>query len=129
MTGRELYRDPVNGKLTGVCAGLADYFGLEVWLVRILVITVSLLGAFALVGIAYIALTLMLEKQPPQYQDTQRNRQSHTLKSTPWEQGNTAAELLQTLDHDLNQAEQRVRKLEAYVTSEAFKVNREFRNL
>ncbi|MEZ8138402.1 PspC domain-containing protein, partial [Vibrio splendidus] len=41
---RELYRDPINGKLSGVCAGLANYFGLEVWLVRILVISAALLG-------------------------------------------------------------------------------------
>jgi len=129
MIGRELYRDPVNGKISGVCAGLADYFGLEVWVVRIVVITVSLLGAFALVLIAYIALTLMLEKQPQQYRDTLRSQQSHTLKSSPWEQGKTAQELLQTLHDDLSDAELRVRRMEAYVPSDAFKVNREFRNL
>lgn len=44
MSKRELYRDPYNGKIAGVCAGLANYFGLEVWLVRILVITAALLG-------------------------------------------------------------------------------------
>lgn len=41
---RDLYRDPINGKLSGVCAGLANYFGLEVWLVRIMVISAALLG-------------------------------------------------------------------------------------
>lgn len=129
MSSRELYRDPVNGKLTGVCAGLANYFGLEVWLVRILVITVALLGGFALVIIAYLALSLMLEKQPEQYRDSLRSQQPHTLKSKPWEQGQTAQALLQTLDQDLTNVESRVRKMEAYVTSEAFKVNREFSKL
>ncbi|WP_133152586.1 PspC domain-containing protein, partial [Vibrio sp. 10N.261.52.A1] len=38
---RDLYRDPINGKLSGVCAGLANYFGLEVWLVRIMVISAA----------------------------------------------------------------------------------------
>ncbi|HAH03777.1 MAG TPA: envelope stress response membrane protein PspC, partial [Vibrio sp.] len=66
---RELYRDPINGKLSGVCAGLANYFGLEVWLVRILVISAALLGGSFLVLLAYVALTFMLEKQPPQYVD------------------------------------------------------------
>jgi len=28
---KTLYRDPVNGKLGGVCAGLAEYFGMETW--------------------------------------------------------------------------------------------------
>lgn len=50
---RELYRDPINGKLSGVCAGLANYFGLEVWLVRILVISAALLGGSFLVLLAY----------------------------------------------------------------------------
>ncbi|MFG0885628.1 envelope stress response membrane protein PspC [Vibrio sp. CJQ_6] len=129
MSSRELYRDPFNGKLTGVCAGIANYFGLEVWLVRILVITVALLGGFALVIIAYLALSLMLEKQPEQYRDSLRSQQSHTLKSKPWEQGQTAQALLQTLEQDLHQVENRVRHMEAYVTSEAFKVNREFSKL
>ncbi|NCO45477.1 MAG: PspC domain-containing protein, partial [Vibrio sp.] len=43
MASRELYKDPVNGKIAGVCAGLANYLGLEVWLVRILVISAALL--------------------------------------------------------------------------------------
>ncbi|MGL5769984.1 MAG: PspC domain-containing protein, partial [Plesiomonas shigelloides] len=40
MTGNgNLYRYPREGKVAGVCAGLAHYFGIEVWLVRIMVIT------------------------------------------------------------------------------------------
>lgn len=38
-------------------------------------------------------------------------------------------ELLHTLNRDLSQVETRIRSVEAYVTSEAFKVNREFRKL
>ena len=53
---RDLYRDPINGKLSGVCAGLANYFGLEVWLVRIMVISAALLGGRFLVLLA----TLMM---------------------------------------------------------------------
>ena len=44
MNNRELYRDTQNGKLSGVCAGIANYFGCEVWLIRILVISAALLG-------------------------------------------------------------------------------------
>ena len=32
---KTLFRDPKNGKLGGVCAGLAEYFGVEIWLMRI----------------------------------------------------------------------------------------------
>ncbi len=129
MSKRELYRDPYNGKIAGVCAGLANYFGLEVWLVRILVITAALLGGTFLVLVVYVAMALMLEKLPKQYREDIRSQQAHTLKSKPWAQGQAPKELLQTLDRDLSQVENRIRDVEAYVTSEAFKVNREFRKL
>ncbi|HGS4986733.1 TPA: envelope stress response membrane protein PspC [Vibrio cholerae] len=129
MSKRELYRDPYNGKIAGVCAGLANYFGLEVWLVRILVITAALLGGTFLVLVAYVAMAMMLEKLPKQYREDIRSQQAHTLKSKPWAQGQAPKELLHTLDRDLSQVETRIRSVEAYVTSEAFKVNREFRKL
>ncbi len=129
MNSRELYRDPVNGKIGGVCAGLANYFGLEVWVVRILAISAGLLGGGFLIVLAYVALMLMLEKQPYQYQQTVKSQREHTLKSKPWEQGQTADALLNTLYEDLTKVEKRVRNMEAYVTSEAFKVNREFSKL
>lgn len=129
MTKRELYRDAENGKISGVCAGLANYFGSEVWLIRILVISAALLGGSFLVLLAYIAMTLMLEKQPVQYVESLKSQQEHTLKSKPWQQGKTADALLKTLEQEFNQIETKVRDMEAYVTSDTFKVNREFNKL
>ncbi len=126
---RELYRDPINGKIGGVCAGLANYFSLEVWVVRILVISAGLLGGGFLIVLAYFALMLMLEKQPYQYEQNIRAQRDHTLKSKPWEQGQTANDFLQTLESDLTKVDMRIRNMEAYVTSETFKVNREFNKL
>ena len=120
-----LYRDPQHGKLTGVCAGVANFFGLERWLVRILVVSATLLGGGFLVILLYIALSLMLEKKPY----VKEEYSAHTIKSKPWEQGKTAKQLLETLESDLKQVERRVQKIEAYVTSEAFDVNREFNKL
>ncbi|GAM71842.1 hypothetical protein JCM19236_1467 [Vibrio sp. JCM 19236] len=39
-----LYRDTNKAWLTGVCAGIAARFGLEIWVVRILVVSAGLLG-------------------------------------------------------------------------------------
>ena len=36
---RELMRDPERGKIGGVCAGLANYFGVETWVVRLIAVT------------------------------------------------------------------------------------------
>lgn len=126
---KELYRDPINGKLTGVCAGLANYIGAEVWLVRILVISAALLGGSFLVVLAYLALTLMVEKQPANYVESLKTQQEHTLKDKPWQAGQSPEQLLNTLDKDFGQLEEKVRKMEAYVTSDTFKVNREFSKL
>ncbi|MCK8086542.1 envelope stress response membrane protein PspC [Vibrio sp. 1CM8B] len=126
---RELYRDTINGKLSGVCAGLANYFSLEVWLVRILVISAALLGGSFLVLLAYLALTFMLEKQPPHYVDEMKAKQEHTLKQKPWEKGQTAESLLGTLEGDFQKLETSVRNMEAYVTSDTFKVDRAFKNM
>ncbi|MFC5077379.1 Phage shock protein C [Vibrio thalassae] len=129
MTHRELYKDPVNGKLTGVCAGLANYFGVEVWLIRILVISAALLGGSFLVLLAYVAMSLMLEKQPDNFDEAMKTKKEHSLKSKPWQQGQNAKDLLTTLERDFDAMEHKVRNMEAYVTSEAYKVNREFSKL
>ncbi|MDC5810717.1 envelope stress response membrane protein PspC [Vibrio europaeus] len=129
MNKRELYRDTVNGKITGVCAGLANYFALEVWLVRILVISAALLGGSFLVILAYIAMTLMIEKQPPNYVEAIKTEQEHKLKNKPWQQGQTPEMLLNTIEKDFHNLENQVRDIEAYVTSDAFKVDKEFKTL
>lgn len=129
MNKRELFRDTTNGKISGVCAGLANYFYLEVWLVRILVISAALLGGSFLVLLAYIAMTLMIEKQPANYVEAMKAEQDHKLKNKPWKQGQTPDVLLNTIEKDFEQLEVKVRGLEAYVTSDAFKVDREFKTL
>ncbi len=41
---RRLYRDPANGKLAGVCSGLAAYFNVDPAIFRILFVVLTLLG-------------------------------------------------------------------------------------
>ncbi|RJX70188.1 envelope stress response membrane protein PspC [Vibrio sinensis] len=129
MSKRELYRDTINGKLSGVCAGIANYFGAEVWLIRILVISAALLGGSFLVVLVYVAMTLMLEKQPVNYVETLKAQQEHTLKDKPWQRGQSPSMLLDTLEKDFDQLEGKVRAMEAYVTSDSYKVDREFSKL
>jgi phage shock protein C len=51
---RKTFRlDRGNGKLMGVCAGLANYTGIDVTLIRVGVVVVTLLGAFPWTLIAY----------------------------------------------------------------------------
>jgi phage shock protein C len=59
----ELYRIPNQGKIAGVCAGIADYFGWEIWLVRVLMVSGVLFGIPWLVFL-YIAAWFILDKKP-----------------------------------------------------------------
>ena len=51
----KFYLDKRNGKVLGVCAGLADYTGFDVSLIRILLILGIFMGGGALIPIYFLA--------------------------------------------------------------------------
>ncbi|WP_407332734.1 envelope stress response membrane protein PspC [Enterovibrio sp. 27052020O] len=126
---KTLYRDPVNGKIGGVCAGIADYLGVEIWLVRIITVSAFLIGLGFFVIVAYIAATLILEKMPPEEAKKTHHFREHQVKQKPWQQGKSASHLLADIDQEMMQMEQGVAKMEAYVTSSEFDLNRQFKKL
>ncbi|GAD79373.1 envelope stress response membrane protein PspC [Vibrio ezurae] len=124
-----LYRDTHKGKLTGVCAGIAARFGFEVWVVRILFVSATLLGGGFLVILAYFATSLMLEKQSPQIFQTRQQQFDHQMKQKPWQSGRSAKELLTIMEQDFSEIEGTLRDMEAFVTSDSRQTHAEFRNL
>ena len=58
-----LYRDKQNAKLMGVCSGLADYTGGNVFWLRMAGVIMVLITGFALP--AYFIAGLLLDKKPP----------------------------------------------------------------
>ncbi|RZJ37064.1 MAG: PspC domain-containing protein [Chryseobacterium sp.] len=64
---KQLFRDPENAKLGGVCAGLASYFGMDVTMMRLIWIAVFIIGfplapLFLFVGLLYVILWAVLPK-------------------------------------------------------------------
>lgn len=59
LNGKKLYRDKVNGKISGVCAGLAEYFEIDVTLIR-LIWAIIILFSFLLVWEYFYILFLLL---------------------------------------------------------------------
>lgn len=60
------YRDPENGWILGVCAGLADHFGLPVWAIRLT--AVVLIWFFIVPAIvAYFVAGLLMPEKPLRY--------------------------------------------------------------
>ena len=60
MTTRRLTRSRNKGTIGGVCAGLADYFGVDVVLVRLLWVLGSIVGAIVFGVIAYVAAWIIM---------------------------------------------------------------------
>ncbi|WP_019025763.1 envelope stress response membrane protein PspC [Colwellia piezophila] len=140
----ELYRNTNRGKIAGVCAGIADYFGWETWLVRILVVSGVLFGMpFLILG--YIAGWFILDKSPEQaiepggrhsryakghsqqYNDV--SNESIKVKSRIWQAGEPPKQALHDIGRKFRSLERKVQAMEQYVTSAEFTVSREINKL
>ena len=73
-----LYKDPARGKITGVCAGIANFLNTDPLYVRIGAIVLGFLTN-GLVLLAYIALTMVLKVQP----ETDQNEASFARRYEP----------------------------------------------
>ena len=62
---KKLYRSRNDKKLCGVCGGLADYFGLDVNIIRVAAIVSVFFGGLGLV--AYIAAAFLIPEQGDAY--------------------------------------------------------------
>lgn len=146
----ELYRNPHKGKIAGVCAGLADYFGWETWLVRILVVSGVLFGMpFLILG--YVAAWFILDKNPEtqqsstqkkyqrkstyskeqsayEYEDQMAN-ESIKVKARIWQSGEPPKQAFHDIRRKFRALEGKLQAMEQYVTSPEFTVSREINKL
>ena len=78
-----LYRDKHNGKLMGVCAGIADYTGVNVFWVRLIAIaSIFITGGPSI--IAYLIAGFLLNKKPPYlYRDESEQKYWQGVRQSP----------------------------------------------
>ena len=113
-----LYRDKENAILTGVCAGLADYFGLNRKGLR-LIVAVSTVFFLPFMVVAYIILTIILPAKPADlYQDESQEKFWRGVSMAP-------TDVFSNLSHRFRELDVRLQKMEAYVTSREFDIDRE----
>ncbi len=62
MESKRLYRSRTDRQLAGVCGGLAQYFGIDPTIVRVLFVLLALAGGPGL--ILYIILALIVPEEP-----------------------------------------------------------------
>jgi phage shock protein C len=117
-----LYRIPSSGKIFGVCAGLADYFGFDVTVTRVLV---ALGAVFSppFVIVAYIVLGFLLPVRS--YEGGERGASDpvqRQVRSNPHSS-------LSGVRYRFRDLDVRLQRLEKYVTSNRYKLDREFQQL
>lgn len=118
----KLYRNPRRGMLFGVCAGIAEYFGFDVNVTRIVVV-IGALFAMPMVCGAYVVLAFLLPRK--EYTGTARDY------GDPLEQQVRASphDTLASVRYRFADLDGRLQQLEKYVTSSRYKLDREFRKL
>ncbi|WP_448248189.1 envelope stress response membrane protein PspC [Thalassotalea agariperforans] len=146
----ELYRDTKNGKVAGVCAGLADYFGWETWLVRIVFLSGILLGS-GFLFVVYIAAWFILDKKKDRLKDkvspsntsqyAQTSAGGHGTDNAPdenesirvkariWQAGEPPKQAFHDIQNKFKRLEGQLITIERYVTSTEFTVAREINQL
>ena len=108
--------------VAGVCAGLADYFGFNLKVTRILAV-ISLLMAMPVTLVAYFGTVFLVPAAPdggrePDYDPEFRK----AVRSAPRQTLSDVKRRFQSLDS-------RMARLERYVTSPRFNLDQEFKKL
>ncbi|NIA68017.1 envelope stress response membrane protein PspC [Pelagibius litoralis] len=117
-----LYRNRARGKVTGVCAGLADYFGISTFIVRLVAVMALLMFTFPTL-VCYFLATILIDPAPEfTYHSEEEKEFWRQVRLKP-------SESLSRLRHKFRDQEQRVRSMEAFVTSSEARLHREFREL
>lgn len=65
-TNKEIYRSR-HGKIFGVCQGVANYFGISAFWIRIIFVTLFIFSGFFPFGFLYIAAAIIMKKEPRLY--------------------------------------------------------------
>lgn len=115
---KKLYLDKQNAKISGVCAGVADYFGLDPMIVRIATVLIALLGG-GLSILGYILLAIFLDAKPLDMFESKK--ESEFWKSVRTEPSNTVSDVR----YKFRDIERRLRAAEAHVTSPQYNLHRE----
>lgn len=104
------YRDKANGKFIGVCAGIADYTGIDVLWVRVAtLVLLSISGGTA--WLVYFAIGFLAEKKPRElYADRQEQKFWQGVRQSP---SRTAREVRS----QFRDIDRRLASVEAYYVS------------
>jgi phage shock protein C len=119
----QFYLDKKNGKVMGVCAGLADYTGFDVPLVRILFVLGVVMGGGALIPVYFVAGILANDKpRELEVTDPEEKKFWQGVRTSPSRTARDIKSRFRDIDRRLAQ-------IEHYVTVENRSLAREIEQL
>ena len=78
----KLYRNSRRGMVFGVCAGVADYFGFDVTVTRVLFV-IAAFFSFPLILVAYVLMGFLLPRKPADEPDSVVDPLQRRVRSNP----------------------------------------------
>jgi phage shock protein C len=117
------YLDKRNGKIMGVCSGLADYTGFDVSIVRIFMFMALWFSGGGIIPV-YIAAGLIASDKPREFQSTDPEDQRfwQTVRASPARSARDIRSRLRAIDR-------RLADVESYVTTSNRSLEREIEKL
>ena len=125
-TGRRLYRDADRAVLGGVCAGLATYLGFNLKVTRFLCV-IAFLCAFPFAVVAYLAAVLVIPSSSSRIYDDElrEERRKEALRDEILRAKPTVRDVRERY----REMDERLARIERYVTSSRYQLDEEFRRL
>lgn len=122
--------------LAGVCAGIADYFGFRLCAVRAIFI-IALFVAFPFAVLTYLALVLLVPAESGRYEYVVERVRCRRRRMSRRERRRAEAEAAEeerahrasVVRERYRSLDERLARIEKYVTSSRYQLDREFRNL
>jgi len=131
---RRFVRDADRACLGGVCAGIARYFGFRLCAVRTIFV-IAFLVAMPFVALVYIAIVLLVPAESSRYEYVverevrRRRRRRMTRKERKQAAAEEEARAADAVRERYQTLDERLARIEKYVTSSRYDLDREFRNL
>lgn len=118
-----LYRDAEGGVIFGVCAGMADYFDVKTWQVRAAA-ALLLLFFTPWAVLAYLMAAIFIPRRPDRRPYRSRDEEEfwRSVSGRP-------EQTFSAMRYRFRALEERLAGLERHVTSDEFKLHRDFRDI
>ena len=126
-----IYREKYQAWLAGVCAGVAKHFNKPVMAVRLLFLFLLLTPLNWMLIFGYLIAVFVLKEADPNAEEVmQYDEQTRSYKKrTIFSQNQNTSFRLQRAKERLQKARHRIEKMEAHVTSNKYKMQKEFNKI